>query len=786
MRLFCVALTRLLVSFESYVQLCVLGCFRFLNLSRKMAAAWASLCCCFFCLLPVTAVHRENITAAPGEAAILSCRVPNNDRITDVELTRDDLGKQHVLWWRGWYDEGNQHPSFKDRVELLDQQMKDGDVSSVLKNVTKEDSGTYECRVLTQKGKRRKRSNLGSDPISIIILKVDSSVSQQLLEIKEGVESVLLPCKIPTFERKKRHVEWSRPDLNPSMVHLRREQGDALQNQNPNYRDRTSMVGKALETGNLALTLRKPSVRDMGNYTCSFFYFGHKVKWFEVQLKVHSGGVPTWATVPLVLVGAVIVGAVIGGVYFSYRKIKAPQVVTVDSGKKFVRLPCKIKGRLTKDSRMAWTTKEIYLAHVFENSENSENGSDNSKEQHNDYKDRTRINDVERGDLSLILTEPTSRDGNLYTCTIYGKDSGILKTKTVKLKVRAPQVEVNSGVKSVVLPCQTDVHLTEDVTVEWTDGHKCKVHVHNCDPREQHSYYRRRTEMKGVLESGDFSLTLKYPTHRDRGNYFCTVSSRGKVLKRIEVILKVRVPRVKEKSQVKSVLLPCKTKVCLTDDVTVEWTDEDKNKVHVHRSDRPEEPHSDYRGRTEMKKNRERGDFSLTLWRPTCTDKGSYFCTVSRGEEVLVRNEVILEVREFVEKVKEGVASAVLHFRTTPDLPGDTEVTWYYYDPKEKRKVCLCQNVSEQHQFSRGQMTVDLKTGDIRLHLKNPKVKDSGEYECEVVSNNNISRSTKVMLEVTGTDQYQDEREDMRNGCRPKESDRLLSKTSQNEAESPV
>ncbi|KAG7236254.1 hypothetical protein INR49_001170 [Caranx melampygus] len=41
-----------------------------------------------------------------------------------------------------------QHPSFVDRVELRDPGMKDGDVSVILKNVTVNDTGSYESHVL--------------------------------------------------------------------------------------------------------------------------------------------------------------------------------------------------------------------------------------------------------------------------------------------------------------------------------------------------------------------------------------------------------------------------------------------------------------------------------------------------------------------------------------------------------------------------------------------------------------------------------------------------------------
>ncbi|KAL4008633.1 hypothetical protein ACER0C_002485 [Sarotherodon galilaeus] len=110
-----------------------------------MSAVTASLCSTLMFVLFVSA-DQKNITAESGQDVTLTCRAPNNNIIV-AEWSRADLGDEYVLVYRdGHFVPANQHPSFKNRVDLQDRQMKDGDVPLILKDVRAADSGTYKCR----------------------------------------------------------------------------------------------------------------------------------------------------------------------------------------------------------------------------------------------------------------------------------------------------------------------------------------------------------------------------------------------------------------------------------------------------------------------------------------------------------------------------------------------------------------------------------------------------------------------------------------------------------------
>uniref|UniRef100_A0A3Q1EVU8 Ig-like domain-containing protein n=1 Tax=Acanthochromis polyacanthus TaxID=80966 RepID=A0A3Q1EVU8_9TELE len=137
----------------------------------------------------------KNITADVGGNVILTCKVPNNNNnnkpTTTVEWSRPELDPEYVLRCQyGHLDPHNQHPSFENRVDLQDKEMKDGDVSLILMNVTKNDTGTYHCRVF-QETKNEPTCNINLEVVepSEFVLRVQFMTSEH-----GNCEPVIFKC----------------------------------------------------------------------------------------------------------------------------------------------------------------------------------------------------------------------------------------------------------------------------------------------------------------------------------------------------------------------------------------------------------------------------------------------------------------------------------------------------------------------------------------------------------------------------------------------------------------
>uniref|UniRef100_A0A672HJK9 Ig-like domain-containing protein n=1 Tax=Salarias fasciatus TaxID=181472 RepID=A0A672HJK9_SALFA len=83
-----------------------------------------------------------------------------------------------------------------------------------------------------------------------------------------GVD-VVLPCHLePAADETKSTVEWSRSDLSPRFVHLRRDVVDLPKKQHLSYAGRTHLSSSRLKHGDLSLRLSNVKLSDEGKYSC--------------------------------------------------------------------------------------------------------------------------------------------------------------------------------------------------------------------------------------------------------------------------------------------------------------------------------------------------------------------------------------------------------------------------------------------------------------------------------------------------------------------------------------
>nr|XP_024655183.1 V-set domain containing T-cell activation inhibitor 1-like [Maylandia zebra] len=145
----------------------------------------------------------------------------------------------------------------------------------------------------------------------VILALASQHASGVEVEVYEGEESVPLPCQFAAPISKDHVIVWRRDDLHSSIIHSIVEGKVDLSSLNKRYSNRTSMSADALQTGDLSLTLRKPTFTDSGTYTCLTRKDGEEKQRTEVQLKVKEHP-PVWPIILSVgLVGIVLLISVL-------------------------------------------------------------------------------------------------------------------------------------------------------------------------------------------------------------------------------------------------------------------------------------------------------------------------------------------------------------------------------------------------------------------------------------------------------------------------------------------
>uniref|UniRef100_A0AAX7UM69 Ig-like domain-containing protein n=1 Tax=Astatotilapia calliptera TaxID=8154 RepID=A0AAX7UM69_ASTCA len=284
-----------------------------------------------------------------------------------------------------------QDQRYRDRTKMNEDLLKTGDLSLTLKQPTDGDTNTYTCTVYSREGR------------VLLKRKVELKVRVPQVEVDPGVESVQLPFTTIHLPKDAK-VEWK--DKDNKKVHVYENGSDQPEEQHQAYRGRTKMQRNLLKTGDLSLTLKYPTDWDTKTYRCTVYN-----RWKMILIK---------AQVKL--------------------KVRVPQV-EVEEGAESVQLPLNTTLHLPEDAKVEWMENRYSRkVHVYKN------GSDQPEEQHQVYRDRTKMNEdlLKTGDLSLTLKQPTERDSGEYECGVFSRK--IMRWKYVQLKVKGRvQVQDQTG-----------------------------------------------------------------------------------------------------------------------------------------------------------------------------------------------------------------------------------------------------------------------------------------------------------------------------------------------------
>ncbi|CAI5672582.1 unnamed protein product [Oreochromis niloticus] len=424
----------------------------------------------------------KTVTAVPGQDVTLTCRAPNNNNIKYVHWSRADLEPEYLLVYRnGQFFPENQHPSFQNRVDLQDRQMKDGDASLILKDVNTADNGTYECRIFMEETRSWK--------LSIINLSVPSD-EQHFITAKSG-QIVILPCLTP--KKNIKFVHWSRADLEPEYLVLYKDGKFLPENQHPSFKNRVDLQERQMKDGDVSLILNNVNTADKGTYQC----------------RVFTEGARTWKTISII-------------------NLSVPpdqKVIATKSGQNVI-LPCQNPANKIKAVR--WSRVDLepeYL--IFYRAEQFLPNNQNESSKHPVALHERQIKD---GDVSLILNNVNTADNGTYVCRVFTEETRSWKSiSIIDLNVPPDQKNITAeSRRSVILPCGAPnnkkikfIHWSRaDLEPEYLLVYQNGQYLLD----NQHPSFKNRVDLQDIqMKGGDVSLILKNVNTADDGTYQCRV-----------------------------------------------------------------------------------------------------------------------------------------------------------------------------------------------------------------------------------------------------------------------
>ncbi|XP_036438478.1 polymeric immunoglobulin receptor-like [Colossoma macropomum] len=287
-----------------------------------------------------------------------------------------------------------------------------------------------------------------------------------------------------------------------------------------------------------------------------------------------------------------------------------------------VLLPCHCTDLHTTPERFIWE-KYNTTNHTWEEISSESDRSTNSRIQ--------LVNGHSPGNLSLLISHLTTKDGGMYRCNLEMKEHRFVFltiTGGCVLEKRSTlhSVTAHTG-QSVLLPCYcTDLH-TKPETFGWK---KYNMDRNTWEEISSESgQYGSRVQLVNGHSPGNLSLLISHLTEEDGGHYQCNVKDGGHTFISLSlkgcILENSRTTLTISAHTGGSVLLPCYCTDLHTTPETFSW------KKHNTTRNTWEEISSEsgqYRNRVQLVNGHSPGNLSLLISHLTEEDGGEYQCNV--------------------------------------------------------------------------------------------------------------------------------------------------------------
>ncbi|XP_073670196.1 uncharacterized protein [Paramisgurnus dabryanus] len=590
-----------------------------------------------------------------GGSVVLPCSVDSLLPLKDLEVDWKRTDTQTLIHL--YQDEDirpeAQNQYYHDRAHFFTEDIKHGNFSLLLNNLTAEDEGQYTCKVYS--GQESGETVVEIKHVERFIV----SGSSPSISAYVG-EDVTLSCSVNSHIKPEEieEVSWKKINKDEEILVLLYENNKTLsESSDERYRDRVEFFADEIHRGNFSLRLKRIRTEDKGVYICQVFAGQLSANTTVILDRLGFSGLHILVLILCIAAcgSALLFWTLIYCISNNTEFVVNHSSRTCHDLGKSVDLPCFIDPRLLNDSlKVEWRRSDAEtLVHLYQDEDIR------PEAQHQDYHDRAHFftEDIKHGNFSLKLKDLREEDKGVYTCTVYSGQRSVFSISTKLILGIFVNLSFAPLGDSVVLPCSISPELLKKkLKVEWRrSDSETLVHLYedgDIRPKAQHQdYHKRANFFKEKIKNGDFSLQLKKVRAEDKGEYTCKVYCEDDSPLSLNNTLKLGFcVDCTVVSQGGSVLLPCSTNLrFITDSIKAEWRRSDSQTlIHLYQDGdiKPEAQHPDYHDRAHFfTEDIKHGNLSLRLDHIRTEDEGQYTCEVYRGQNSVFSGNTSLTLR---------------------------------------------------------------------------------------------------------------------------------------------